>query len=116
MQFTPFRDTLYMNIHDKVRSNCFQSCEEDLEVAAAVAASMQRSATGATEDMDKWDLLSQKMEEVRMRRRDDIDTMFETPTIKLGDDDIDWVSLLNSNVTSPASRNAKTTKLSWYDC
>lgn len=62
-----------------------------METASRVAGSMQRSATGSTRDGDRFDVYSERMERIRMRRRADIDTMFELPNIFLRDGDIDWV-------------------------
>ena len=69
-----------------------KEANEELDRASSVAGCMQRSATGATCDADGLDATSERLQQLRMRRRTDIDTMFELPDICLNDEDIDWVS------------------------
>ena len=70
-----------------------KEANEELDRASRVAGSMQRSATGATCDADGFDATSERMQQLRMRRRTDIDIMFELPDVSLRDENIDWVSV-----------------------
>ena len=69
----------------------FQSKKEKLATAVSLSASLQRSATGATEDGDIWDVYTERQCLVRMQRRNDIDNLFTIPDVFLCKEDIDEV-------------------------
>ena len=71
-----------------------QATKQELEACGSVAKSMQTCATGATADGDIWTIYSERINEWRMRRRENIDYLFHCPDMYIHPDDIDRVSAL----------------------
>lgn len=85
--------TFFLSIQSLINQFCAQETKEELETAGSVAQSMKRMATGATADGCVWDVYSERINDIRMQRRENIDKLFLLPDFYLSDNDIDYVSM-----------------------